>query len=103
MDIEMIGAVGALGLFGAGLAYKYWKKMKPLVEEALEDGQLTIEEAMEIVEEATEIVEEVKSLPSYSAMMRMRKSEIMNLCAEYDIDTKGTKEQLIKKLRETVK
>ena len=103
MDIEMIGAVGALGLFGAGLAYKYLKKMKPFVEEALEDGQLTIEEAMEIVEEATEIVEEVKSLPSYSAMMRMRKSEIMNLCAEYDIDTKGTKEQLIKKLRETVK
>ena len=103
MDIEVIGAIGALGLFGAGLAYKYWKKMKPLVEEALEDGQLTIEEAMEIVEEATEIVEEVKSLPSYSAMKRMRKSEIMNLCAEYDIDAEGTKDQLIDKLREAVK
>jgi polyhydroxyalkanoate synthesis regulator phasin len=103
MDIEVIGAIGALSLFGAGLAYKYWKKMKPLVEEALEDGQLTIEEAMEIVEEATEIVEEVKSLPSYSALKRMRKSEIMNLCAEYDIDAEGTKDQLIDKLRKAVK
>lgn len=100
MEYEIV--IG-LGLLGAGLAYKYWKKMKPLVEEALEDGQLTLEEAMEIVEEAKEIVEEVKSLPSYSAMKKMRKSEIMNLCAEHGIDTKGTKDELIAKLKEVVK
>ena len=103
MDIEIIGTIGAIGLFGAGLAYKYWKKMKPKIDEALADGQLTLEEAMDLVDDANEIVEEVKSLPSYSKMKRMRKSEIMNLCAEYDVDTEGTKDQLIDKLREAVK
>jgi polyhydroxyalkanoate synthesis regulator phasin len=100
MDIETLGIIGAIGLFGAGLAYKYWKKMKPLVEDALADGQLTLDEAIELANEAKEIVDEIKSLPSYSAMRRMRKSEIKNLCAKYDVDAEGTKEKLIEALLE---
>lgn len=103
MDIETLGIIGAIGLFGAGLAFKYWNKIKPKLDAALADGQLTLDEAMDLVEDAKEIVEEVKSLPSYSAMKKMRKSEIMNLCAEHGIDTKGTKDQLIDKLKEAVK
>tara|TARA_Y100000004_G_C8588415_1_gene275409 strand:+ start:48 stop:359 length:312 start_codon:yes stop_codon:yes gene_type:complete len=103
MDLETLGIIGAIGLFGAGLAFKYWKKLKPKLDLALADGQLTLEEAMDLVDDAKEIVEEVKSLPSLTKMRKMRKSEIMNLCAEYDIDTKGTKDELIEKLREAVK
>ena len=103
MDIETLGIIGAIGLFGAGLALKYWKKLKPKLDAALADGQLTLEEAIDLVDDAKEIVEEVKSLPSYSAMKKMRKSEIMNLCAEHGIDTKGTKDELIAKLKEAVK
>lgn len=101
--METLGIIGAIGLFGAGLAFKYWKKLKPKLDAALADGQLTLDEAMDLVDDAKEIVEEVKSLPSYSAMKKMRKSEIMNLCAEHGIDTKGTKDQLIDKLKEAVK
>ena len=101
--METLGIIGAIGLFGAGLAFKYWNKIKPKLDAALADGQLTLDEAMDLVENAKEIVEEVKSLPSYSAMKKMRKSEIMNLCAEHGIDTKGTKDQLIDKLKEAVK
>jgi len=103
MDMETLGIIGAIGLFGAGLALKYYKKIKPALDEALEDGQLTLEEAMSLAEDAKEIVEEVKSLPSFSKMKRMRKSEIMNLCAEHGIDAKGTKDELIDKLRQQVK
>lgn len=103
MDLETLGIISAISLFGAGLALKYWKKLKPKLDLALEDGQLTLEEAMNLVDDAKEIVEEVKSLPSLSKMRKMRKSEIMNLCAEYDIDTEGTKDQLIEKLKEAVK
>ena len=103
MDMETLGIIGAIGLFGAGLAFKYWNKIKPKLDAALADGQLTLDEAMDLVEDAKEIVEEVKSLPSYSAMKKMRKSEIMNLCAEHGIETKGTKDQLIDKLKEAVK
>lgn len=103
MDIETLGMIGAVALFGAGLALKYYKKIKPALDEALEDGQLTLEEAMSLADDAKEIVEEVKSLPSFSKMKRMRKSEILNLCAEHGIDAKGTKDELIAKLKEQVK
>ena len=103
MDLETLGIIGALGLFGAGLALKYYKKIKPALDEALEDGQLTLEEAMSLAEDAKEIIEEVKSLPSYSKLKRMRKSELLNLCAEHGIDAKGTKDELISKLKQQVK
>ena len=101
--METIGIIGAIGLFGAGLALKYYKKLKPKLDEALADGQLTLDEAIGLVDDAKEIVEEVKSLPSFSKMKRMRKSEIMNLCAEHGIDAKGTKDELIDKLKKQVK
>lgn len=103
MDLETLGIIGAVTLFGAGLALKYYKKIKPALDEALEDGQLTLDEVMDLVDDAKEIVEEVKSLPSYSKMKRMRKSEILNLCAEHGIDAKGTKDELMDKLQAQVK
>ena len=103
MDLETLGIIGALGLFGAGLALKYYKKIKPALDEALADGQLTLEEAMSLAEDAKEIIEEVKSLPSISKRKRMRKSEILNLCAEHGSDAKGTKDELISKLKAQVK
>jgi len=103
MDMEYIAVIGGIALFGAGLALKYYKKLKPALDEALEDGQLTLDEVMGLVDDAKEIVDEIKTIPSFSKMKRMRKSEVLNLCAEHGIDTEGTKDELIAKLKEQVK
>ena len=119
--LPLLGTLGG-GLWAGFEFYKDYMNMKEIIsnidtdeiaarnavletklDEALADGQLTLDEAMGLVDDAKEIVEEVKSLPSYSKMKRMRKSEIMNLCAEHGIDTKGTKDELIDKLKEAVK
>ena len=44
MDLETLGIIGAVTLFGAGLALKYYKKIKPALDEALEDMGLTQKE-----------------------------------------------------------
>lgn len=90
----------ALGVFIAGFALKQYRKLRTTIEAALEDGQLTLDEAFEIVEDIKETVKEVESLPSASALKRMRKDELVELCAKHDIDTEGTKALLIERLQE---
>lgn len=93
----------AVGLFGLGFALKHYKKLRTAYDSAMEDGTISLDEALDLVNDVKETIEEAKSLPSFSKLKRMRKSEIMNLCAEYDIDAKGTKDELIAKLKEQVK
>jgi polyhydroxyalkanoate synthesis regulator phasin len=90
----------ALGVFIAGFALKHYRKLRTTIKAALEDGQLTLDEAFEIVEDIKETVKEVESLPSASALKRMRKDELVELCAKHDIDTEGTKALLIERLQE---
>ena len=98
MDIKELALYCAIGLFVAGIGFKYYDRMKALYKRVMADGKITMDEIADIVDEIEDVVDEVKSMPSLSKLRKMRKSEVMNLCAEHGIDTKGTKDQLIDKL-----
>tara|TARA_R110002020_G_C15852337_1_gene736255 strand:+ start:21 stop:329 length:309 start_codon:yes stop_codon:yes gene_type:complete len=98
MDIEELALYGAIGLFAVGLGYKYYDKAKALYKRVMADGKITLDEVTDIIDEIEEVVDELKDMPSLSKLRKMRKSEVMNLCKEHGIDTKGTKDQLIERL-----
>ena len=100
---EIIVASLAVGLFGVGFALKHYKKLRNAYDSAMADGSISLDEALDLVDDVKESIEEAKSLPSLSKLKRMRKSELLNLCAEHGIDAKGTKDELIAKLKEQVK
>lgn len=100
---EILIASLMIGLFCAGFALKHYKKLRSAYDSAMEDGTLSLDEALSLVDDVKESIEEAKSLPSLSKLKRMRKSEVLNLCAEHGIDAKGTKNELIEKLKEQVK
>jgi|TARA_R100000482_G_scaffold4279_1_gene1491 polyhydroxyalkanoate synthesis regulator phasin len=99
MNEELMLGIGVV-VFVVGFGLKHYRKLRTAVEEALEDGQLTLDEAFEIVEDIQESVEEVKSLPSASALKRMKKDDLAAMCVEYGIDEEGTKALLIERLQE---
>ena len=99
MNEELMLGIGVV-VFVVGFGLKHYRKLRTAVEEALEDGQLTLDEAFEIVEDIQESVEEVKSLPSPSALKRMKKDDLAAMCVEYGIDEEGTKALLIERLQE---
>ena len=99
MNEELMLGIGVV-VFVVGFGLKHYRKLRTVVEEALEDGQLTLDEAFEIVEDIQESVEEVKSLPSASALKRMKKDDLAAMCVEYGIDEEGTKALLIERLQE---
>ena len=98
MDIEELALYGAIGLFVAGIGFKYFDRAKALYKRVMADGKITLDEVTDIIDEIEEVVDELKDMPSLSKMRKMRKSEVMNLCEKHGIDTKGTKDQLIEKL-----
>lgn len=99
MNEELMLGIG-VAVFVVGFGLKHYRKLRTVVEDALEDGQLTLDEALEIVEDIQESVEEVKTLPSPSALKRMRKDDLAALCVEFGIDEEGTKALLIERLQE---
>ena len=99
MNEELMLGIGVV-VFVVGFGLKHYRKLRTSIEEALEDGQLTLDEAFEIVEDIQESVKEMKSLPSSSALKRMRKDELAALCVEHEIDVEETKAILIEKLQE---
>jgi len=98
MGIEALLAGLVVDLFLIGIGYKLYRKFRPKIEEALEDGELSLDEVIDIAEEVIEEVKELKELPSYSAMKKMKKSELMNLATQHEVSIDGTKEDIIKRL-----
>ena len=95
-----IAAVGVALAYGIGM--KIYRRLKPLVDEAMEDGELSLSEALEIVEEAKDIAEELQELPSPSALRNMRKAELIALGEKHGVDVEGTKAEIIERLMEAV-
>lgn len=102
MNEEIILGIG-VGMFAIGFGIKHYRKLRTKIAKAMEDGDLNLSEALDIVEEMKESIEEIQSLPSLSALKRMRKDDLIALCAEHNVDTEGTKAVLIEKLKESVK
>ena len=53
---------------------------------------------MDVVDEVQDIVEEVRSLPSLSALKKMKKDELVALAEEHGVSVEGTKADLISAL-----
>lgn len=100
--IEMIGVAAVGGMFLFGLGMRLYQRFRPMVEEALEDGELSLSEALEIAEEVKETIEELRELPSLSAMKKMRKAELVELAESQGVDMEGTKQEIIDRLREAM-
>ena len=93
---------GGIAIFAIGFGLKHFKKLNAQWKEAIADGEISLDEAIGLATSVEEIVEEAKSLPSLSAMKRMKKDELAQLCVEHGVDAEGTKAILIEKLREAV-
>jgi hypothetical protein len=81
------GVAGAI-LLSAG--YKLYRKF-------LADGKLTLDEIIEAVEEIKDVVDD---LPSKSQLSKLKKDELIALCEERGVDTKGIKKELVERLLE---
>lgn len=69
------------------------------MEKAIADGEISIDEAIGLATSVQQLVEEAESLPSISAMKRMKKADLAELCVKHNVDAEGTKALLIEKLR----
>ena len=93
---------GGIAVFAIGFGLKHFKKLNIQWKKAIADGEITLDEAIGLATSIEEVVEEAKSLPTISAMKRMKKDELAELCVEHGVDAEGTKAILIEKLREAV-
>ena len=59
------------------------------------DGKITLDEVLEMAEMA-------KDLPSLSQVKKMKKADLVALCEEHGIDSKGVKADLIARLEELI-
>tara|TARA_R100000231_G_scaffold89201_2_gene67496 strand:- start:25 stop:420 length:396 start_codon:yes stop_codon:yes gene_type:complete len=103
MDSTTIALYLGIAIAVAAFIYKQYLRLKPQIDEALEDGVLSLGEVKDLIEEAEEVIDEVKEfkeeLPSLSALKKMKKADLEALCEKYDLDTEGTKAVLIEKLK----
>lgn len=101
-EILLIG-IGIIGGAGAYLYSKY-KKIKPQLDEAMADGELSIDEMLDIGQQIVDVVEEVKEavdeFPSWNELKRMKKAELMDLADKHGLPTEGTRAYLIDTLTE---
>lgn len=98
MNEALMLGVG-IGVFAIGFGLKHYRNLRTKIAQAMEDGEISLEEALMIADKIKEAVEEIESLPSLSAMKRMRKDELIALCAKHEVDTEGTKAILIERLQ----
>jgi polyhydroxyalkanoate synthesis regulator phasin len=90
METEMIILYATI-LAGLALgAYKTYKRL-------MADGKITLDEVLELAEDLKEIS---KTLPSAKELKKMKKAELLSLCEENGLDTKGVKADLIARLEE---
>ena len=101
-EILLIG-IGIIGGAGAYL-YSQYKKIKPQLDEALADGELSIDEMVDIGQQIVAVAEEVKEaideVPSWNELKRMKKAELQALADKHGLPTEGTRAVLIDALTE---
>lgn len=82
--------------------YKRYLIIKPQIDEALEDGKLTMDEVMDLADDVVEFVEDAKeiveSMPSKSALMKMTKPELIEFAQGHGVDVAGTKNAIVERL-----
>ncbi|MAK37441.1 MAG: hypothetical protein CMC15_14895 [Flavobacteriaceae bacterium] len=90
MDIEMLLLYGCVAA-GLGLgAYKVYKKL-------MADGKITLDEVLDLAED---LADAAKKLPSVSELKKLKKDDLISLCNENGLEVKGTKAELISRLKE---
>jgi hypothetical protein len=97
LTLEALGVGLLVDLILIGIGYKLYRKYRPKIEEALEDGKLTLDEIKDIAEEVIDDVEDLKDLPSYSQMKKMKKADLIALAEERGLDVEGTKDDIAKR------
>ena len=88
MEIEMIVLYGTIG---AGLLLAGYKTYQRLMA----DGKISIGEVLELAEDLQELA---KELPSLDELKKLKKAELIALCEENGLDTKGVKADLLSRL-----
>ncbi len=102
MDSTTIALYLGIALAVIAFGYKQYLRLKPQIDEALEDGVLSLSEVKDLIEEAEEVIDEVKEFKeelNLNELKKMKKAELVALCEKYDLDTKGTKAVLIDHLK----
>lgn len=98
MGIGMLLAAGVIELLVVVFIVKYFAQLRAKWTEVTADGKVTLDEVMDVVDEVQDIVEEVRSLPSLSALKKMKKDELVALAEEHGVSIEGTKADLISAL-----
>lgn len=93
---------GGIALFAIGFGLTKGKQIHAQWKQAILDGEISIDEAIGLATSIEQLVEEAESLPTLSAMKRMKKDELAELCVKHGVDAEGTKAILIEKLKEAV-
>ena len=102
MDSTTIALYLGIAIAVIAFGYKQYLRLKPQIDEALEDGVLSLSEVKDLIEEAEEVIDEVKDFKeelNLNDLKKMKKAELVALCEKYDLDTKGTKTVLIDHLK----
>lgn len=102
MDSTTIALYLGIAIAVIAFGYKQYLRLKPQIDEALEDGVLSLSEVKDLIEEAEEVIDEVKDFKeelNLNDLKKMKKAELVALCEKYDLDTKGTKAVLIDHLK----
>ncbi len=103
MDSEQLTWLLAVLVLGAAFIYKYWNKISKSLDKAMEDGTLSLDEALDIVEDVQEVVEEVKEVldevPSLTELKKLKKADLQALAEKHDLDTAGTKAEILDRLK----
>lgn len=101
-QVLLIG-IGIIAIVGLAL-YKAYMKIKPELDAALADGNLSIGEIVDMADELTEVVDDLKdlaeSLPSMSEMKKMKKADLLALAEKNGVEgsMKNTKAELLANL-----
>jgi hypothetical protein len=98
MGIGMLLAAGVIELLIVVFIVKYFAQLRAKWTEVTADGKVTLDEVMDVVDEVQDIVEEVRTLPSLSALKKMKKDELVALAEEHGVSVEGTKADLISAL-----
>ncbi len=88
LETEMI-------ILGIGLTALAIERGYKLYKKYMADGKITLDEVLEMAEMA-------KDLPSLSQVKKMKKADLVALCEEHGIDSKGVKADLIARLEEVI-
>jgi len=102
MDSTTIALYLGIAIAVIAFGYKQYLRLKPQIDEALEDGVLSLSEVKDLIEEAEEVIDEIEDFKeelNLNNLKKMKKAELVALCEKYDLDTKGTKAVLIDHLK----